>query len=99
MSCGVSVLDLESAEVTALGPVYDWISYLEWSPDGEQLAFMTFRGTLGPRLHVVDVSAGLEIHVAEYDFNAKQVITPGSPIESWDVPYPSLQSEVGCMLP
>jgi Tol biopolymer transport system component len=58
MSCSVSVLDLESAQVTGLGPVYDWISYLEWSPDGEQIAFMTFRGTLGPRVHVADVTPG-----------------------------------------
>jgi Tol biopolymer transport system component len=67
MSCGVSVLDLESGVVASLGPVYDWISYLEWSPDGEQIAFMTFRWVLTPRVHVIQVNTGLEVHVGEYD--------------------------------
>jgi WD40 repeat protein len=99
MSCGVSILDLESQEVTRLGPIYDWISYLEWSPDGESLAFMTFRGALRPRIHVTDLETGLEIHVAEYDFDAGRITTPGSPVESWEAAYPPVQAEVGCMLP
>ena len=99
MSCSVSVLDLQSGEVRSLGPVYDWISSLEWSPDGGQLAFMTIRGALGPRVHVVDLATGQEIHVGEYDFDTQKMITPGSPVELWEVPYPHRQVELGCMLP
>jgi DNA-directed RNA polymerase specialized sigma24 family protein len=99
MSCSVSVLDLQSGAVRSLGPVYDWISSLEWSPDGGQLAFMTIRGALGPRVHVVDLVTGQEIHVGEYDFDTQKMITPGSPVELWEVPYPNQQVELGCMLP
>jgi hypothetical protein len=99
MSCGVSVLDLISGDVTSLGPVYDWVSYLEWSPNGDQVAFMTFRWPLNPRVHVVEVDSGLEIHVGEYDLESRQMITPGSPIESWQVSYPSQPIDRGCMLP
>ena len=99
MGCGVTVLDLDSGEVTTPGPVYDWVSYLEWSPDGSQLAYMTFRWPLAPRVHVIDLEAGAEIHIAGYDLETDQPLEAGSPIETWGVPYPSPQTDPGCRYP
>ena len=99
MGCGVTVLDLDTGHVTSPGPVYDWVSHLEWSPDGNQLAYTTSRWSLAQRVHVIDLAAATEIHVAEYDLETGQPLDPGSPIETWGVPYPNPQVDSGCRYP
>jgi DNA-directed RNA polymerase specialized sigma24 family protein len=98
-SCGLSVLDLETDLVEQVGPPLDWIFNLEWSPDGEQIAFMTYRWPQNPRVRVIQVSTGEEVFNGEYDSSRGKMITPGSPTESWDHPYPRLRDAIGCMLP
>jgi DNA-directed RNA polymerase specialized sigma24 family protein len=98
-SCGLSVLDLEKDLVEQVGPPLDWIFNIEWSPDGEQIAFMTYRWPQNPRVRVIQVSTGEEVFNGEYNSSSGKMITPGSPTESWDHPYPRFRDAIGCMLP
>ena len=99
ISCGLSIMDLETSLVERVGPALDWIFNLEWSPDGEQIAYMTYRWPQNPRVHVVQVSTGEEVFTGEFNSNNGKMITPGSPTETWETPYPRFREAIGCMMP
>jgi hypothetical protein len=99
ISCGLSVLDLGTGRTEQVGPALDWIFNLEWSPDGEQIAFMTYRWPQNPRVRVIQVSSGEEVFNGEYSSSSGKMITPGSPTETWSHPYPRSRDVIGCMLP
>lgn len=95
-SCGLYIVDLESGETMRIAPGYGFGQNLAWSPDGAQIAYISSGPNQNLRATVVDANTGEELFSSQYDWNKMEFISPGSPTESWGVPFPPESIQEGC---
>jgi DNA-directed RNA polymerase specialized sigma24 family protein len=88
--CRVNLYDIETGESRQLGRNYHFshVQNLAWSPDGGEIAILLNENPSYGQIVVFEVESGEEIFTSSYHGANITILTPGSPSEDWEVPFP-----------
>jgi DNA-directed RNA polymerase specialized sigma24 family protein len=99
--CRLNVYDLETGETRQLGRNYSfsYVQNVAWSSEGVQIAILLSENPTYGQIVVFDVETGEEIFTSSYHGANEAILTPGSPTEDWEAPFPGEVNTLPCDQP
>lgn len=99
--CRLNIYDIETGESRQLGRDYgfSYVQNVAWSSDGDQIAILLSENPAYGQIVVFEADSGGEIFTSSYHGTNEIILTPGSPTEDWEAPFPGEVKTLPCDQP